>query len=413
MHHKFCNIGQYPVSRRTLGCSALAALFLSGCSETLKRKTDLSTGVQSPQKVIFAGLSFTGNYADNQANCPLSFAAAQAADLDGMLRKRIENRTFKGFELLIDSQGMQSTDADACAFTLAIDFETTTVSALPDNRFKVILTVYASLFFFDFHEKKVINTVPVNCEYVTLEEKRPTKKRLEALMRGLLTGELPEIELSFIDAAVKKLENVNVRSSYGMRLKVRNIDFDDRGRESFKVLKAKPQQICSLYAQLLTRSLVDRLGIAMLPYTKGQAIGAKMSGRFIDGRAFQLEIPQGDYAVDIRLYGLKTLSEENDDGKTIHQAFFVFMGLTFLQPDLNKVYFSQVMRGTGTALLLKGQKPGLRASYLETSAGLMDGFAKCIADTDGDWIDDCIPPQKHDSFRSELNALRPILEKME
>lgn len=55
----------------------------------------------------------------------------------------------------LDSQGHRSTDAEAVAFTLAIDFETTSVSELPSGKFKVILTVYANLLFFDFNEKKV------------------------------------------------------------------------------------------------------------------------------------------------------------------------------------------------------------------------------------------------------------------
>jgi hypothetical protein len=398
-------------TRRTLVSAAVSTLLLSGCSQTLQRRDDnISNPVNRPA-VLFAGVSFTGDYADNRVNCPLSFAALKRVDLDGMFRERIKGRSFSSFDLILDSQGHRSTDAEAVAFTLAIDFETTSVSELPSGKFKVILTVYANLLFFDFNEKKVINTVPINCEYITLEPTRPTQQRLGALMQGLLTGELPEIEVSFLDVAVQRLASTVVRPRYGMRLKVRTVDVDQRGLKSFSALGGTTSQICSLYALLLTRSFVDRLNVAMLPYTKGQAIGAKMTGRFVDGRAYQLSIPDGDYVIDLHLLGLKTLSQDNEDGKTFNQAFFVFLGIHIEQPDLGKVYFDQPMRGTGTALLLKGQKPGLSASYLETSAALLDGFAECLRDENDDWIAQNISPTNRSSFVDQAKSLRPLWNK--
>lgn len=230
-------------------------------------------------------------------------------------------------------------------------------------------------------------------------------------MQGLLTGELPEIEVSFLDVAVQRLASTVVRPRYGMRLKVRTVDIDQRGLKSFSALGGTTSQICSLYALLLTRSFVDRLNVAMLPYTKGQAIGSKMTGRFVDGRAYQLSIPDGDYVIDLHLLGLKTLSQDNEDGKTFNQAFFVFLGIHIEQPDLGKVYFDQPMRGTGTALLLKGQKPGLSASYLETSAALLDGFAECLRDENDDWIAQNISPTNRSSFVDQAKSLRPLWNK--
>ena len=217
--------------------------------------------------------------------------------------------------------------------------------------------------------------------------------------------------MSFLDVAVQRLASTVVRPRYGMRLKVRTVDIDQRGLKSFSALGGTTSQICSLYALLLTRSFVDRLNVAMLPYTKGQAIGAKMTGRFVDGRAYQLSIPDGDYVIDFHLLGLKTLSQDNEDGKTFNQAFFVFLGIHIEQPDLGKVYFDQPMRGTGTALLLKGQKPGLSASYLETSAALLDGFAECLRDENDDWIAQNISPTNRSSFVDQAKSLRPLWNK--
>lgn len=46
----------------------------------------MSNAVNRPA-VLFAGVSFTGDYADNRVNCPLSFAALKRVDLDGMFRE--------------------------------------------------------------------------------------------------------------------------------------------------------------------------------------------------------------------------------------------------------------------------------------------------------------------------------------
>ena len=77
-------------TRRTLVSAAVSTLLLSGCSQTLQRRDDnISNPVNRPA-VLFAGVSFTGDYADNRVNCPLSFAALKRVDLDGMFRERIK-----------------------------------------------------------------------------------------------------------------------------------------------------------------------------------------------------------------------------------------------------------------------------------------------------------------------------------
>lgn len=47
----------------------------------------------------------------------------------------------------------------------------------------------------------------------------------------------------------------------------------------------------------------------MIPYTKGYAIGNKMSGRMSNGDVYQLSLPEPDYVFDVNVTNFKTINK--------------------------------------------------------------------------------------------------------
>lgn len=225
-------------------------------------------------------------------------------------------------------------------------------------------------------------------------------------------GGLSGLDRDLFDVAVERLKTLELLSGdAGARLKVRNVTVHERTARALRSAGLKADELETLCAQLVTRSLVDTLGQPMLPYTKGQAIGAKMSGRFVNGDAYALVIPDGDYGIDLQIESLRTERLPETDERTYEQAFFTFVTISAYQPDLGKTYFKETLRGVGTALLLQGQEPGLKASYLETLVRLFDGFARNIEKSDDEWTASAVPPERVDALENQFEQLEEMLEK--
>ena len=411
----FCENDSEMLFSRRLFLALCTSGALAGCSETLPTKRRSPVAALEPVNVQFAGVSFSGDFKDNEAHTPYAYAVSKEVDFDAIFRRKlaaVDPTSFKNFRLTTDNAGARTTDVGAQAFTFAIDLETVTVSRLGKNEYKVILDLYASLLFFDFYEKKVLNTRPIHLQYVTLEASKPGKKRLQELMRGMFTGGLSGLDRDLFDVAVERLQTLELLSGdAGARLKVRNVTVHERTAEALRSAGIKADELETLCAQLVTRSLVDTLGQPMLPYTKGQAIGAKMSGRFVNGDAYALVIPDGDYGIDLQIESLRTERLPETDERTYEQAFFTFVTISAYQPDLGKTYFKETLRGVGTALLLQGQEPGLKASYLETLVRLFDGFARNIEKPEDEWTESAVPPERVGTLETQFEQLEEMLEK--
>ena len=89
-------------------------------------------------------------------------------------------------------------------------------------------------------------------------------------------------------------------------------------------------------AQILEFYLGSIQQVPMVPYTKGQAIGAKIPARFANGDSYQLQLPDPDYAIEVLVRPFKHIKKEKSRVEQL--AFGAFITLTLKQPDFNKIY---------------------------------------------------------------------------
>ena len=149
----------------------------------------------------------------------------------------------------------------------------------------------------------------------------------------------------------------------------------------------------------------------MLPYTKGQTIGSKMAARFVNGDVYNLEIPSADYVFNIDILNFKTLTDNAQSKTTQTQGFFAYTNIEMLQPDLNKKYMDSKFRGTEHVILLKGQQPALRLSYLETLMNLFDGFSQNISEVNDEWYEKTFHPATFDKMEKEFEQVHEIVNR--
>lgn len=359
--------------------------------------------------MYFAGFSFSGSFKDNKINYPYTLSLSKKIPLDSILASKLKTVNNPSIELLT-SLG-NTNNADALAVSLALDLETVNISQLSEKSFKVIIDLYFQILVFDFSEKKIINSYPINLQYITLYDHEPTDREIRSIFEGFYTGSNPDVKTNIFDLAVEKMNQISIKPKYGNRIIVGHVDLTNAAKKILSDLKQPEDNFKTIVAQSFSRYMVDNQNIAMLPYTKGQAIGGKMAARFVNGNVYNLTIPEADYLFNIQIKDFKTLSDTSQSATTTTQGFFVYTNIEMKQPDLNKVYLDDKFRGSETVVLINGQKPNLKLSYMETLMELFKGFSLNISDKDNDWYEKAISPDQYDIIEEKFEKLNKILQK--
>jgi hypothetical protein len=66
-------------------------------------------------------------------------------------------------------------------------------------------------------------------------------------------------------------------------------------------LKSTPGAKETWAADLVSEAISTRVGVPMVPYTKGYAVGNVMSMQVMDGEVFNLTLPKPDYEIEVDL----------------------------------------------------------------------------------------------------------------
>lgn len=383
----------------------VAVLLLSSCaSQGIK-----TSKYQAPQNVYFAGVSFTGDFKDNVLNYPYSYDISKKKPLDSIFIQKL--KTLNNPLLNVLTSLGNTENADALAMSLAIDLETASVSKISSSQYKMVADLYTQILVFDFNEKKVINSYPINLQYITLFDHNPNKQEISRIFEGFYTGENSDVKTNLFDLAVEKMNNIQIKPKYGNRLKVNDVEIAPEAEKILSSLKQPKDNFKTIVAQSFSRYMVDNQQVAMLPYTKGQAIGSKMSARFVNGDIYNLEIPSADYVFNIDILNFKTLTDDAQSKTTKTQGFFAYTNIEVLQPDLNKKYMDNKFRGTEHVVLLNEQQPALRESYIETLMNLFDGFSQNITKTNDEWYEKTFHPSMFDQMEKEFKQVRAIINR--
>lgn len=302
-----------------------------------------------------------------------------------------------------------SKSSSALAMSLGINLETVVTGSLGVFGYKTVIDIYAEIFFFDFEEKKIINSIPINIQYITVTKEKPNNQKIRELFRGLIFGTDKDVKKSLFALAAERLENFQPRLDYGTRFKVGKVTLTGEALSQIKGTGLTEDHFETVVAQMFTRALVSEMNIAVVPFTKGLAIGSKMAARFANGDAFTFELPPADYEFNLNFDRLVSKRDTESSGVFDTEAYGVYQTVSFCQPDLKKLYLDERFRAVTTATLQKQQQTLLSVAYLETIFDFYSAFARDLKDPSRGWIKTVVPDAQVSKTKDEMEAVSKIL----
>lgn len=262
------------------------------------------------KEVFFAGFSYLGESEQITENFPFTQRINVSENgvfyLDRVTGEIISRSSTPN--LNINSSGLADiSNENHLTLTLSVSSETTSIEKI-DNKYKLWVQVFTQLFLFDYSNMKIVGNSPIYVDYVAIFDSMPTDQDIENIFRQVIFH--PENGEIFKQLKIK-VSNLDYKEKLGNSIQVLNIEIEDAPLgmipESYT-----PKAVKNRLGELFTHFLSSNQGVNVLPYIKGHAVGNKLAGRYSDGKIFMLELPEPDFAFDIRVtHWLKQLYSES------------------------------------------------------------------------------------------------------
>ena len=268
----------------------------------------------SASDVAFAGFAYAGDMQTSAARFPYSkqLESGMSGGLTGELQKSMSTAKPENFALVSRIDDLAGRE-QAVAVAMVMTNETISTEKF-GSAYKVLVQLRAQAMFFDFKSKTVLRAYPISFAYIDVLSAPPTPdqitERIGAVYRGT-TGKAGLIQ-RFVDA----VQRATIPNNIPRFVQVVGVSVGDEAREQFPEHLRGPAGDTWI-ADSLGEAISSKLGIPILPYAKGYAIGNVMSMTIGDSTVFNLKLPKPDYEFSADIVKLKkVLYSDQPAGKS-------------------------------------------------------------------------------------------------
>ena len=375
-----------PTKKRIINKSIMKAITISlafvYCAETW-----------SDTRVYFAGLSYIGNASSMVSASPFGASIIndplELARYNKVLKSAVDNRETKGISF--SSELGYSNSGNALSIALAITEEQFQVEETGSGYYAVKATTFAQIVLFDFTDKRIISTVPVITSYTDSPSEISEDYRSK-IYQTIYFDQSKKINL--VNAFVARLGDVNFEKPFNnWNIKVRNVTSTALTDKYLTKYNVDKDVFKTRVATQFTSAMSKRLGIPILPYTKGQAIGGSMAMRFANTDAVQLTLPPSDYYIDLKVLGFnKKIMKET--ALVTYPSFIAGLRISIGDVGFDELLFSEKVQSGRILKIAKDLEINEWNEFNNSLSVLSDEFSKQVAKPEKAWFKEKMFTQK-------------------
>ena len=342
---------------------------------------------QASEEVFFAGVAYLGNSANVTSKFPYTVrlmpvnGSNERSPLEKAVAKKVSG--VKPDHYTLNSKNLADIrQGESLSLALALDRETVSVEPVC-GQYKVLVDIGAQALVFDFETMSIVGSYPITVQYIDVFDEKPTSDDIASLVHDLY---LANLKVNILDEFVSLIKKVKVKRKYGNRIQVTKIGIGGKAQSDLPAkYKDNPNALKVFLAQSLGKALASEHGISVLPYTKGRAIGNKMSTRFANGSVFNLSIPEPDYHINLKLRGFKkVLFDKKESGQSV--VYGSYINLKVFEPLSGKTYINQRFKRGATKVVPHCQiKANDWPAYQASLLGLFSELSTQVTKQDRKW----------------------------
>lgn len=286
-------------------------------------------------EVAFAGFAYSGDHQSIKARFPFSKrfeTSLGPAGVNGLLRKALPAIQPQDYKLVPRLDELTGRD-QAVAVALVMTNETVSTEQF-GSVYKLFVQLRGQALFFDFKSKTILRAYPFSFAYLDALASAPTEAQKEASIGYVYLGK--NGKPGIIDRFSQALVQATIPAHVPRFVQVTNVVIGDEARGDF------PAQYGNGVAETWVadsfgEAITGKMGIPILPFAKGYAIGNVMSMTIADGSVFNLKLPKPDYEFTVNISKLrKVVYEESAAGKSL--IYGTYASLKLEEPLSAHVY---------------------------------------------------------------------------
>lgn len=339
--------------------------------------------------VAFAGVAFSGDAAGLSQRFPYSLQYDnQLKSAKSSLFKRtyeyVAANNPKNFNISTAPINELKGNDQALVASLVISSETVSVEHFGNIR-KLFVLLRGQALFFDFKSMNVVRAYPVSFGYVDNFQHDPSPQ--EILERVRLVYEGSDNKPGLYSRYASALAGATLPTQVPRYVQVSKATLAPEMLATLPdYLKSTPGTAETWAADLVGEAISTRVGVPMVPYSKGYAVGNVMSMQVMDGDVFNLTLPKPDYEIEVDLKSVKKIKFSESAG-----------GSSFVYGTYADIKIHEPMSGTQflNTSLKNGETKVIPASqtyvddfpaYYDSVNGMFVKLAETIAGKDSGWI---------------------------
>ena len=364
-------------------------------------------------KVFYSGFSFSNTYESNPSHTKYTSDLIKEKNnetgidiISSSLLESVKNSQFTKIDL--DTTNLLDFDKypdNAIVMSVVLQHEEFTQeynSAI--NKYNGFYDAYFEILFYDFSDKNLIAAIPFDFEIPMLTENKLSKKQIVKRIKDFYLKNKPFNNLN------RKINKYNIKQKYDLRIGITSINIHDRAFNEMPPNLINNQKIIkNLIAQTFSKRLSLHHNVAIAPYIEGKAIGRTMKMRFVQSDIiYSINLANPDYHIHIYLQGFKKVLAKSSAVEDLF-LYGSFINLKIFQPDIDKIYFNESLRGVTNIKIPKDQSNvnDWRKYYYNLEI-LFDNFSKNIIKQDKKWMKEATKKK----IKKDLKNLKKVLEKV-
>ena len=364
-------------------------------------------------KVFYSGFSFSNNYDSNKMFTQYTKKIVNNINpedkldiISNNLLKEIKKANFQNINLDLENL-LDFRKYPDNAIVMSVVMQHEEFSQEYSNSLKKFSGFYDSYFqilFYDFSDKSLIASIPFEFEIPMLSNEKFDEAEVLKRIKEFYLKDKPFEEL------IKIINQFNIKRKYDLRIGVTNVKIHERALNHMpKNTKKHLSSMKNLIAQTFSKRLSQNHNVAIVPYAEGQSIGKAMKLRFVQSdEIYDIKIPNPDYHIAIEIKGFKKLLGQASAVEDLY-LYGSFANIEIYQPDLNKYYFNESLRGVTRVKIPKGQVDlnDWRKYYYNLEI-LFDNFSKNIIKQNQKWMKEASKKK----IKKKLKELKIVMDKL-
>jgi hypothetical protein len=364
-------------------------------------------------KVYYSGFSFSNTYESNKEYSKYSSLLIKEINpktniniISSALNESIGKSNFRNISLISDQLiDLDKLENGSVVMAVALQHEEFSQEYNYSSKvYNGFYDCYFEILFYDFDTKNLIASLPFDFEISMLSERKFTQDEILKRIKDFYLEDRPFNRIENI------INNFDLKRKYNLRIGITNVEIDDR---AFNDMPLNSKKYLNATKNLLAQTFSKRFSyihnISMVPYTEGQVIGNAMKLRFIQSNEiYSLKLPNPDFHINLRLKGFKKVLAKSSASEDLY-LYGSFFNIKIFQPEINKIYFEEELRGVSEVKIPKDQSEiNHWRKYFYNIEIFFDNFSKNIIQHDNKWLKET----SKNKIKNKIKSLSEIISKV-